>query len=78
MKPMFCSSSEHRRVLNGKIKENKKLSTYIINGGHQQQDDGGNVHDNDSSQHQHRGLLKTDSRAMEEGRTPLFSFHTHM
>lgn len=35
--------------------------TYIINGGHQQQDDGGNVQDHDSSQNQHcgfRGKLK--------------------
>lgn len=52
-------------------------STYIINGGHQQQDDGRYVQNNDSSQHQHRDPLKTDRGEAEgEGAHRYLIVHT--
>lgn len=59
------------------VERQRKISfPYIVNGGHQKQDDSGDVQNNDSSQHQHLGLLKTGNMGKAEGWTPLFMFST--
>lgn len=53
------------------------LFTYIINGGHQQQDDGDNVQDNDSSQNQHCGFRRNWSKENETAHALLYNMWMH-
>lgn len=53
------------------------LFTYVFNGGHQQQDNGGNVQDDDSSQNQHCGFRGNWSKR-KKTRHFLMSMHWYV